>query len=60
MSLTLIGVEVVLVDMGEMGREREHSWLDRSKFLKLSFIGRGEGGWLCLLVFLCLRLCVNS
>ena len=45
---TLIGV--VLVGMGEMGRDREHSWLDTSKFLKLS-VRLG----LCLSACVCLR-----
>ena len=43
MSL-MLKVDEVLMDMGEMGREREHSWLDTSKFLKLSIrLGLGSG-----------------
>ena len=39
----LIDVEEVLMGVGEMGREREHSWLDTSKFLKLSVrLGSGS------------------
>ena len=43
MSL-MLKVDEVLMDMGEMGREREHSWLDTLTFLKLSVrLGSGPG-----------------